>query len=81
MFSLFIDLVWVLFWSGKWSHVKDFERTAHIIVVLLSWIGIIVKIIVIMCLGLLEWNQIKSALPKALQEKLNPNYVQQKDEI
>jgi hypothetical protein len=32
-------------------------------------------------IGILEWNIIKTVLPKKLQEKLNPEYNQQIDEL
>jgi hypothetical protein len=80
-FSIFVDLVWTIFWSGRWSHVTDFERTAHILVVLLSWAGIGLKAGLIFALGTLEWNNIKTTLPGMLQERLNSKYSEQNDEI
>ena len=79
IFSIIIDLSWTLFWSGKWSHIKDFERTIHVIVILTSWIGIVLKGFVIFTIGLIEYANIKSALPKGIQEKLTGNYKEQVD--
>jgi hypothetical protein len=70
-----------MFWSGKWAHIKDFERSAHIMVVFFSWIGLLLKVVVVFSIGLLEWANIRSSLPSKLQEKLTgPNYVEHKDE-
>ncbi len=81
-FSLIIDLIWTLFWSGKWGHIiHDFERTIHILVIIVSWIGIGIKIFILISIGLVEWSSIKSSLPSKLQEKLNTKYAEQKDEI
>ncbi len=82
-YSLVIDIVWVLFWSGKWSHVENFERTAHIIVVVLSWLGIVLKIINLIVYFIVEGNSIKASLPEKLKEKLNQNqnYSPQKDVV
>ena len=52
----------------------------YINILTLSWIGIIVKIIIIFMVGVLEWNSIKSSLPKYLQEKLNGPYNEYIDE-
>ena len=79
-FSLLIDLFWTLFWSGKWSHIKDFERTIHVIVIISSWVAIGLKGFVIFAIGLIEWSSIKSSLPAKLQEKLaGDNYQAQND--
>ena len=81
-FSLLIDVLWTLFWSGKWSHIEDFERFIHFIVILLSWIGIGLKVFIVFFIGLIEWSSIKSSLPKTIQEKLHGSkYAEQKDEI
>lgn len=81
IFSLFIDLIWCLYWGNKWgSIIDDQEKGIHNLVLTLSWIGIIVKIIIIFMVGVLEWNSIKSSLPKYLQEKLNGPYNEYIDE-
>lgn len=80
--SILVDIFWVLFWSGKWSHIKDLERFIHIFVIILSWVGIGLKGFIIFAIGLIEWSSIKSSLPKTVQEKLTgKNYKEQKDEI
>ena len=80
IFSLLIDIFWTLFWSGKWSHIKDFEKFIHIVIIILSWVGIGVKGFIIFAIGLIEWAGIKSTLPKNVQEKLTGNYKEQNDE-
>ena len=82
VFSIVIDITWTIFWSGKWSHVNDFEKTAHFLVVFLSWVGILLKMVVIFSFGLLEWDTIKSTLPHKLQEQLHGRkYAEQTDEV
>ena len=82
IYSLFIDIFWSLYWNSKWNNLKeDPEGTIHSLVLLFSWIGVLLKIIIIGMIGILEWNIIKNALPKKLQEKLNPEYSQQIDEL
>lgn len=81
IFSILIDIFWTLFWSGKWSHIKDMERFIHILVIFLSWIGIGLKGFIIFAIGLIEWSSIRSALPKQVQERLaGSNYKPHKDE-
>jgi hypothetical protein len=80
IFSILIDLFWTMFWSGKWSHIRDFERTIHVIVIITSWVAIGVKGFIIFAIGLIEWSSIKSSLPVKLQEKLTGNnYKEQSD--
>ena len=82
LYSLLIDIFWCLYWNSKWNNLKeDSEGTIHSLVILISWIGILLKIIIIGMLGILEWNIIKTILPKKLQDKLNPEYSQQIDEL
>ena len=82
IYSLFIDIFWSLYWNSKWNNLKeDPEGTIHSLVLLFSWIGVLLKIIIIGMIGILEWNIIKTALPKKLQDKLNPEYSQQIDEL
>lgn len=81
IFSIFVDLFWTLFWSGKWSHIKDFERTIHVIVIITSWIAIGLKGFIVFAIGLIEWSSIKSSLPQKLQEKLTGNYQAQNDNL
>ena len=82
LYSLIIDIFWCLYWNGKWNNLKvDTESMIHGMVIFTSWIGILLKIIIIGMIGILEWIIIKTILPKKLQEKLNPEYSQQIDEL
>lgn len=38
------------------------------------------KCVILFAFGTIEWSNIKATLPAKLQEKLNPNYAEQKDE-
>jgi len=81
LYSLFIDIFWCLYWNGKWNNLKiDSEATIHYMVILTSWIGVLLKIVIIGMVGIIEWNIIKTILPKKLREKLNPEYSEQVDE-
>ena len=80
LYSLLIDIFWCIYWNGKWNNLKvDSEATIHALVIFTSWIGVLLKIVIIGMVGIIEWNIIKSILPKKLQEKLNPEYAQQVD--
>ena len=82
LYSLFIDIIWCIYWNGKWNNLKvDSEGTIHFFVIFFSWIGILLKILLIGMIGITEWNIIKNILPKKLQEKLNPEYSQHVDEL
>ena len=71
-YSLIIDIIWCIFWGKKWNSLqKDSESTIHSIVLFLSWIGIIIKIISLFIICIVEWDFIKSSLPKKLQDKFN----------
>jgi len=80
-YSLIIDIVWNIFWTNRWSNVKNYEQGAHILVLTLSWIAFLLKSVILFSLGLLEWNSLKSSLPSMLREKLNAAYGEQRDEI
>ena len=81
LYSLLIDIFWCLYWNSTWNNLKvDPEGAIHSLVILTSWIGILLKIVIISMIGILEWNVIKTVLPKKLQEKLNPGYDPQIDE-
>ncbi len=81
VYSLFIDIFWCLYWNSKWNNLKvDSEGAIHSLVILTSWIGVLLKILIIVMIGILEWNVIKTVFPKKLQEKLNPEYSPQIDE-
>ena len=82
LYSLIIDIFWCIYWNGKWNNLKvDSEATIHSLVIFTSWIGVLLKIVIIGMVGIIEWNIIKTILPKKLQEKLNPEYAQQVDEL
>ena len=82
LYSLLIDIFWCIYWNGKWNNLKvDSEATIHALVIFTSWIGVLLKIVIIDIVGVIEWNIIKAILPKKLQEKLNPEYAQQVDEL
>ena len=82
LYSLIVDIFWCLYWNSKWNNLKeDSESTIHSLVILTSWIGVLLKIIIIGMIGILEWNIIKTILPKKIQDKLNPEYSQQIDEL
>ena len=82
LYSLLIDIFWCIYWNGKWNNLKvDSEATIHALVIFTSWIGVLLKMVIIGMVGIIEWNIIKSILPKKLQEKLNPEYAQQVDEL
>ncbi len=82
LYSLFIDMFWCIYWNGKWNNLKvDSEAMIHGLVIFTSWIGVLLKIVIIGMIGILEWSIIKTVLPKKLQEKLNPDYNPQIDEL
>ncbi len=71
-YSLIIDIIWCIFWGRKWNSLKkDSESTIHSIVIFLSWIGIIIKIMCLFIIFFVEWEFIKTSLPKKLQDKFN----------
>lgn len=82
IYSLLIDFIWVFFWSSKWGLlVENHEKTIQNIVIIFSWIGIALKIISLLAIGVLETSSIMGSLPKAFQEKLSAsNYQEQRDE-
>ena len=80
-YSLLIDLIWCLYWGSKWGSLeKDSESGIHSLVLILSWIGILVKIVVIVMIGVIEWDNIKTSMPNALQEKFNKDFKPFDDE-
>ena len=82
LYSLFIDIFWCFYWNGKWNNLKvDSEAMIHGLVIFTSWIGVLLKIVIIVMIGILEWSIIKTVLPKKLQEKFNPDYNPQIDEL
>ena len=72
----------MLILNAKWNNLKvDSEGAIHSLVILFSWIGVLLKLVIIGMIGILEWSIIKTILPKKLQEKLNPEYSNQIDEV
>lgn len=81
IYSLFIDIIYSIYWGSKWGSLeKDSESGIHSLVLILSWIGILVKIVVIVMIGVIEWDNIKTSMPKALQEKFNKDFKPFDDE-
>ena len=79
LYSLLIDTVWCLFWGGKWDQVPSLF---HEMTLFFSWIGIIWKILIIICVCLLEWDIIRASLLSSFKGKSNQQklYYQQDDE-
>ncbi len=45
-FSMIIDIIWVIFWNSQWGLIKnDSQSFIHSIVIIISWIGIALKVI------------------------------------
>ena len=81
LYSGLIDIIWCFFWNNKWDLLKeDFESGTHGLVIFLSWIGILLKAIIVIMIFFTEWNSIKASLPKSLSEKLNIGYKPQIDD-
>ncbi len=82
LYSLLIDIIWVIFWGNRWGMPNDHEATIHSIVIFCSWVAIVLKIVALLFIGIIEWGSIKSSLPNKLKEKLNAgnNYGAQMDE-
>ena len=80
-YSLFIDFIWCFFWKSQWGYLKeDIESGTHGLVIFLSWIGILLKVTIIIIIVFAEKNIMKGALPKKLGEKLNAGYSQHIDD-
>ena len=79
LYSLLIDTVWCLFWGGKWDQVPSLF---HEMTLFFSWIGIIWKILIIICVCLLELDIIRASLLSSFKGKSNQQklYYQQDDE-
>ena len=79
LYSLLIDTVWCLFWGGKWDQVPSLF---HEMTLFFSWIGIIWKILIIICVCLLEIDIIRASLLSSFKGKSNQQklYYQQDDE-
>ena len=79
LYSLLIDTVWCLFWGGKWDQVPSLF---HEMTLFFSWIGFIWKILIIICVCLLELDIIRASLLSSFKGKSNQQklYYQQDDE-
>ena len=69
-YSLFIDIFWCLFWGGKWDTIPT---VAHELTLFFSWIGLILKIVIFIIIGILDLDTIKSSLMSFLKAKDNRN--------
>ena len=68
LYSLLIDTVWCLFWGGKWDQVPSLF---HEMTLFFSWIGIIWKILIIICVCVLELDIIRASLLSSFKGKSN----------
>lgn len=81
IYSFFVDIIWCIYWHSKWGLLKkDVESGTHGLAIFLSWIGILLKAVIAFVTGATEWNNIKTTLPKQLQQKLNSEYSPQLDD-
>ena len=65
IFSLLIDFIWVLFWGGKWDTVPTLF---HEMTLFFSWLGIILKICIVLFVGVLELDLIKASINSLLKK-------------
>ena len=65
IFSLLIDFIWVLFWGGKWDTVPTLF---HEMTLFFSWLGIILKICIVLFVGVLELDIIKASINSLLKK-------------
>ena len=70
IYSLIIDFIWTIFWGGKWDTVLTLF---HWMILLFSWIGIILKIFIVLFIGILESDNIKSSLKSSLNSRNDEN--------
>ena len=81
LYSLIIDIIWCFFWNSRWGLIKeDVESGTHGFVILCSWIGILLKIVILIIIAFSERNVLKGSLPKQLNEKFNSEYIPQIDD-
>ena len=81
LYSILIDIIWCFFWNYKWGLIKeDIESGTHSLVVFCSWIGILIKGIILTIIAVSEWNTLKGSLPKTLSQKFNAEYLPQVDD-
>ena len=79
LYSLLIDVFWNLFWGGKWDTIPTL---AHAVTLFCSWAGLVLKICIILIVGILELDVIKSSLFRFLKarDNQNKNFVPYTDE-
>lgn len=79
--SLFFDVYLFFYWKALYEGIYelDNESTIHCISLWARILLITLKLVIILIVGIHEAQQIHSALPKVLKEKLNSNYAEQKD--
>ena len=68
LYSLLIDVFWSLFWGGKWDTVPTI---VHELTLFLCWCGIVLKIIITILVGILEFDIIKSSIFHFIKAKDN----------
>ena len=74
IFSLLIDIFWCIYWQGKWEGIISL---VHWLTLVLSWLGIFLKLVIILIVAILDLSSIKGSL----SEKMNPEiYRPQIDE-
>ena len=71
VFSLLIDFIWVLFWGGKWDTVPTLF---HEMTLFFSWLGIILKICIVLFVGVLELDLIKASINSLLKKGNEKKY-------
>ena len=71
IFSLLIDFIWVLFWGGKWDTVPTLF---HEMTLFFSWLGIILKICIVLFVGVLELDLIKASINSLLKKGNEKKY-------
>ena len=79
-YSLLIDVFWNLFWGGKWDTIPTL---AHEVTLFCSWVGLILKVCIIIIIGLSELEVIKSSLFRFLRARDNQSksFIHYHDEI
>ena len=68
LFSLLIDVIWSCYWGKKWDTVPT---VCHEMTVFLSWCGIILKILIILFVGLLEFDIIIESILSFMKKNTN----------
>ena len=71
VYSLVIDFIWCLFWGGKWDTVPTLF---HEMTLFFSWLGIILKICIVLFVGVLELDLIKASINSLLKKGNEKKY-------